>query len=607
LLKALRKEPERRYSGVTAFADDLRRYLEGRPVRARPATLGYRASRFVQRNKPGVAAGVILLAMLLGGIAATSVQKARAEKRFNEVRKLANAVLFDYHDAIASLPGSTAVRERLIKDALDYLDNLSRQAARDTGLLREVAAAYQKAGQIQGNSYYSNLGDTEGAMKSYRASLKIRQDLLAAAPHDPELQQETAASHEGVGDIHYAIGDLRAGLEGYERALEIRQGLTRGRPADLRHALALAQLYSRLGDIRGLEGYANLGDTAGALANHRKAYQILEPLAAAHPQDQDSQSTFANAVASSSMLALTTGDVEEALRTARRAVAHAEQLAAADENNQNSRIFLLKAKGILRYAQVDNNQLAEAIEGSKSVISDLQEMIVTDPKNNSFRRDLSVTHNALGKDLLSAGDGAGAIENHRSALAICESALAAEPNSEDSKSDVAFTLQRLGQAQAAQGESAAALENFRRALAMREPTTNADPSNARAQEDVLTLRVDIGKTLVKGGDFSEAIEAFRKAIPPAEALSKRDPTHARHQARLALTYSDLGQAHLGLARSGGRDGTKTVDDGRQAGEHFARSLALWQELRDRNALVPANEPRLKEAELGLAECDAAKL
>ena len=70
--------------------------------------------------------------------------EVKAERRFHQVRQLAHSVIFDYHDAIADLPGSTKVRERLVKDALNYLDNLSHEAGNDTGLLRELATALRK-------------------------------------------------------------------------------------------------------------------------------------------------------------------------------------------------------------------------------------------------------------------------------------------------------------------------------------------------------------------------------------------------------------------------------------------------------------------------------
>ncbi len=141
LLTALRKEPARRYQSVEQFAGDVRRHLDGLPVRARPDTFGYRAGKFVRRNRAPVAAGVLLALALLGGTAATAYQaqqaraaQARAERRFADVRKLANALLFDYHDAIRDLRGARPVRERMVRDALGYLDGLARESGEDPSL-----------------------------------------------------------------------------------------------------------------------------------------------------------------------------------------------------------------------------------------------------------------------------------------------------------------------------------------------------------------------------------------------------------------------------------------------------------------------------------------
>src|SRR5436190_13878298 len=98
-----------------------------------------------------------MLLSLIAGLASTTcqaqratLQKGRAERRFNDVRQLAHSVLFDYHDAIKDLPGATRVRERLVKDALSYLDSLSTESAGDPGLQRELAAAYERVGDVRG-------------------------------------------------------------------------------------------------------------------------------------------------------------------------------------------------------------------------------------------------------------------------------------------------------------------------------------------------------------------------------------------------------------------------------------------------------------------------
>ena len=605
LLTALRKEPERRYPGVTAFADDLRRYLERRPVRARPATASYKASRFIARNKLGVAAAILLLATLIGGIVATNRQKARAERRFADVRKLARTVIFDYHDLIASLRGSTPVRERLVKDALEYLHNLSREAGDDRGLLRELATAYQKVAQVQGNSYYSNLGDTAGAMNSYRTSLDVRVRLLTADPNNHELQDETAKSYEGLGDILYGTGDLRPALDHYERAQELRERTIVAAPDSLLYRLALAEVYSKIGDIKGMEHYANLGDTAGGLASGRKAQALLEPLHAANPRDRDLTSRFANVLTHVGMLSCTAGDVANAVVVQRRALQMLEQLSTENPTSQTYEMEVLAAKHWLRYALEDAGQLAEAVRLSRELAADLQRMLVSDPKNTQLRHNLCVTYNTLGKELLLSGDIAGALESHRQALSISEELMAANPTSEEMKSDVALSLQRLGEAQSAQGQNDAAMANFRKSLALREPAFAANADNTRLADDVSSLHANIGQSLAALGDFEGAFASIGEALPLAEKISAQAPTNARLRARLALRYTEAGKLHMQAAQARRGSAEEVNAQWQRANDLLVQSLAIWNELKDKGTLIPADAAKPADAARHLTECEAA--
>jgi hypothetical protein len=117
--KALAKDQRMRYRDVRELAADARRHLEGRPVLARPATLRYRAAKLLRRHRLAIPA-VALAALLIVGFAATAWWQARrAQRRFQEVRSLAHSVLFELHDAIEKLPGSTAARELLVRRALE--------------------------------------------------------------------------------------------------------------------------------------------------------------------------------------------------------------------------------------------------------------------------------------------------------------------------------------------------------------------------------------------------------------------------------------------------------------------------------------------------------
>src|ERR1700730_13881264 len=139
VLMAMRKDPRRRYSSVGQFAEDIRRHLEGLPVIARKDTFRYRSAKFVERNTVAVAAAAIIALIVIAGIVTTTWEAhvarneraraeasgARAERRFNEARRLANSLMFEIHDAIVDLPGSTLAPGLLGKRAPAYFYKLA--------------------------------------------------------------------------------------------------------------------------------------------------------------------------------------------------------------------------------------------------------------------------------------------------------------------------------------------------------------------------------------------------------------------------------------------------------------------------------------------------
>lgn len=125
----------------------------------------------------GTSAAVLILAVsgiaIWQGITANR-ERAKAERRFEQVRKLANAMIFDYQSEIERLPGTTPIRQKMVSDAVLYLDNLAAESSGDTSLRGELASGYDKIGDIQGNPFFANLGDMDGALASYNKSLAIR-------------------------------------------------------------------------------------------------------------------------------------------------------------------------------------------------------------------------------------------------------------------------------------------------------------------------------------------------------------------------------------------------------------------------------------------------
>jgi non-specific serine/threonine protein kinase/serine/threonine-protein kinase len=413
VLMALRKEPLRRYASAEQLAEDLRRHLEGRPVIARPNTFNYIAAKFIRRNKTAVAAAALVLLALLGGIIATTWQarvaraeRARAEKRFQDVRRLANSFLFEFHDAIEKLPGSTPARALVVKRALEYLDSLSREAGADAALRDELATAYEKVGDIQGNPYHANLGDTEGAIQNYRKALGIRE---ALAQPDAASRLRLAATHERLGESLEVMGDRPAALEHHRRALALRESL----PSPEARAAA-AGSYGYLGLC--LVATGKMDEAAEA---YRKADAICRDLLQANPADAATRRRLAVIRYRTGNLLYYRQDVDGAIRAYEEAKPMFEEL-GRDPNNGQARRELGHLYSELALALGQKEDLTRALPLSQKALAIRQGLADADPANAQARRDLAIAHMYLGQTLSRLRDAAGTKKTMATAVGIFE-------------------------------------------------------------------------------------------------------------------------------------------------------------------------------------------
>ncbi len=218
VLKALRKEPSRRYASAQDLSDDIGRYLEGRPVLARADTLGYRTAKFVRRHKAAVTAASLVFLSLVAGIVATAAQariaeahRQRAERHLTEVRSLARSFLFEIHDSLRDLEGAERARLTIVRRALEYLDRLAPEAGEDGALLEELASSYERVGDVQVES-----GDETGkaaALASWRKAETLRATRLRVDPGRVEAAAKLVRSR-----CRLVTGFLAAGREAEAQA-----------------------------------------------------------------------------------------------------------------------------------------------------------------------------------------------------------------------------------------------------------------------------------------------------------------------------------------------------------------------------------------------------
>jgi len=476
VMMGLRKEPQRRYGSAEQFADDVRRHLEGRPVRARPDTLSYRTAKFVRRHKLGVAAAALILITLIGGVVATAWQariaraeRARAERRFNDVRKLANVFMFDVHDKIANLPGSTPAREELVKSALEYLNKLAQEAADDPALQRELALAYLKVGDVQGNPTNANLGDTAGAMSSYRKGLAIVEGMVAAHPTDDQARRSLALVHEKLADLQGWTGDLAGAVESARKSLALFKSLSEADISNLPARQSVAISHIKLGDILGNPRFPNAGDRAGALDQYRISLALWQAL-------------------------------------------H-----AIDSTNTTTRRYLSMAHERIGNMLQEEKKLAEALESYQQTLV-VRESLVTDyPNDANARRDLAVSYEKIADINMLSGDLTSALTHYRKSLEIFDALSAADRNNALASRSVSISYEHMGDVSLRMGDASEASNMYRKALEIRETLSTADPSSVQLRRDLARSYAQLGGayaafTSQRSERLRQSVAAYEKSL-----------------------------------------------------------------------------------------------
>jgi serine/threonine protein kinase len=183
LAKALRPEPEARYDSVDQFADDLRAFLDHRPVRARSGSAWYRARKHTRRYWPAWTAAALVFTSLTGGLLIANRQRAIAQRRFDQLRSLSRRV-FDFDSAISALPGNTAARQQLVSASVAYLEGLAADAHGDIALHQELADSWWHVAHVQGVPTEANLGQFDRAEASLVRAESFVNVVLRARPDD---------------------------------------------------------------------------------------------------------------------------------------------------------------------------------------------------------------------------------------------------------------------------------------------------------------------------------------------------------------------------------------------------------------------------------------
>ena len=191
--KATAPDTSPRYGGVSAFAADLRRWLNDEPVVAYAGGWTYKTARFAKRRTGlVVAAGTAVVALAATAVISTALyvqaEQARqdADRRFDDARSMAKYMLFGLYDKLEATPQSLAVRRDLADRGQSYLDQLSADSRAPIEVRLEAVDGLTRLASVQGGVTQANLGETAAARANLRRAGLIAAELTRAQPDRPD-------------------------------------------------------------------------------------------------------------------------------------------------------------------------------------------------------------------------------------------------------------------------------------------------------------------------------------------------------------------------------------------------------------------------------------
>jgi serine/threonine protein kinase/predicted negative regulator of RcsB-dependent stress response len=559
ILKALRKEPERRYQSVQEFSDDIRRHLTGLPVTATADSRIYRLKKFVKRHRAGVFAGLFVFFSLLTGISVAIWQavearkeRAKAEQHFNDVRKLTNSFLFEFHDAIQDLQGATPAREMTVKKALEYLDILAREQSSDLSLQFELATAYAKVAKIQSYPGASSLGDTSGSITSHRKAIEILEKLLEMKPNNREYQQELALNYKSLAFIYEISGEADLNYSSNQSALNLFQNLVSSDDTDVNSKLELSDCHKSLGDAT-----ASKGDLEKAMQSYRQTLEMSESVLRFQPDNKKAKTMI---MVASDAIGTTLGnpnftnlgDTDAALQAHRRQLDVCNEMLAADPQSQSlqsTKAFTLKVIGEVQTAR---KEWKEALK--------------------SYQQSLEIQENLVKTDVKDA------FANGR----------------------LAYLLTNLGEALANTDQLAGALNQHNRAIEILEKLVETDKENSALVLSLNRSYQKKGDALVIFGRPDEALSFYHKALKSNEEIAAQDLNNMDMRLQLANDYLQIARVHVSLAA---KASDKKQAYWQEARRRFEQSKNVFLDMQAHNLRTPPITDVLTEISRQIAVCD----
>jgi serine/threonine protein kinase/Flp pilus assembly protein TadD len=509
LLKATAHEPEARYATAGDFADDLRRFLDDRPVAARRPGPARVVAKWAWRHRTLVATAAAALVVTTAGLAASlgyvAAERAEAARQRDFARRAVDDMYTDVAERwLDQEPHMEGVQREFLLRAREYYREFARDDGSDPQVRYAAAMAHRRVGDIN-----QKLENNAAAAEAYDEAIRRFDRLRTDHPGRSDYREALAHCHHNRAGLLFRTKRHEDAGPAYLRAIELREELVTADPATPRLRFDLAVSLGSYGQVMAATGRAKDATTA-----YLRALDLLTGLAKA---SADSATHNQLGVVLGGLAELSWDDNWEARTLLERAVKHLRLAQETSPRHHTGRdhlaaVLLHLARTLVRLGETD------AARGKYGEARDLRVRLAQDfPRTPHHRQELAVIRTDLGDLATVEGDHEGASREYGEAIAGYERLARAYPASAGYARDLAWLLATCPSQK---------LRNPDRAVTLARSATAVAPQGGDCWRT-------LGAALCRTEDWAGAIEALDKAV----ALKAAD---GRVWLMLALAHAKLG-------------------------------------------------------------------
>jgi serine/threonine protein kinase len=606
-MKALAKDPNRRYATAAALADDLHRFLDGRPIEARPVGRAEKLWRWCRRNPAlaglWAATTAVLLTAILGLAAGliivnrekdqTALALAAEAKRRQQARQALDMLSSEIIDSwlfkqTELLPEHRAFLEK----ALAYYEEFTADTGRDEQARAGVAAAHLRIGNIR-----RELGQTAGAETAYARSRDLYASLVADFSTEPKYRFSLARSQNNLGVLLADTGRRQEAEKAHRNALAIRLQLATDSPSESEYQKDLASSHLNLGVL-----LSNAGCLPEAEEAYRAARALQERLVADFPAVAAYRRELANSDNNLGFLLASTGRPQQAERAYRDALALYQPLTAEFAQVAAYRKELATTQTNLGNLLADTGRAQEAKRAYRDALAIKQRLADDFPTVTAYRRSLATSHNNFGTFLEVTDRAEGAERAYREAAALQQRLVAESPAEPAYRLQLASSHNNLAALLARTGRPQEAEQSYRAALNLQEQLITEFPAVPQYRQDLARSHLNLGVLLQDTDRPQEAECCYRDAVAIRQQLAAEFPSVPDYRAGLANACINLGNLLTDTGRP--HEGELALHDAQALYQQLATEFPAMAEyqhmlavamhglarvLHDRKELRPARE------------------